>query len=178
MLLQAVRQVGAVLAVLSLASAGNAYAQASASHSASPSASAASSATSNANTSAPSNPASSAANITLAKPPAPIPYKHDSSVGSANLGGGAVGILLISLAAIGLVLWARKKLNLPTQATSQGRSLRIVESQRLGPRAVLSVIEFDGRRYLIAQGEQGITCLVRPEADAAARTPMQEASHA
>jgi hypothetical protein len=42
--------------------------------------------------------------------------------------------------------------------------LRIVESQRLGPRALLSVIEYKGEHYLVSYSEQGVTCLVPPKA--------------
>jgi hypothetical protein len=42
--------------------------------------------------------------------------------------------------------------------------LRIVESQRLGPRALLSVVEYKGEHYLISYSEQGVTCLVPPKA--------------
>lgn len=93
---------------------------------------------------------------------AAIPFKQDSA-DSGALHGGALGILLISALAIVAVYIVRKRLNL--QLPGHGgtaRLLRVLETQRLGPRAQLSVIEFEGRRYLIAQGEHGVSCLVTP----------------
>ncbi len=105
----------------------------------------------------------------------PIPFKQDGSAIKGSLEGGAIGVLLVSLVAIGLVWWARKKLNLQGSSVNQGKFLRILESQRIGPRAVLSVIEFEGGRYLIAQSEQGITCLLPAQA-AKVTAALQEAS--
>jgi flagellar biogenesis protein FliO len=88
---------------------------------------------------------------------APIPFKREEPGLSNALTGGAVGLLVVSLVVIALVLWARKRLNLaPGQPAGEGR-LRIVETRRLGARALLSVVEFDGRAYLLAQTEHGVT---------------------
>lgn len=92
---------------------------------------------------------------------AAIPFKQDGAATAASLQGGALGILAISALAIGAVYFLRKRLNLPFgRPASASRLLRILETQHLGPRATLSVVEFEGRRYLIAQSEQGISCLV------------------
>lgn len=88
---------------------------------------------------------------------APIPFKRDGGV-TEGLQGSALGVLGVSLLAIGVVLVLRRRLRLDAPAGA-GKLLRVLESQRLGPRAVLSVVEFDGTRYLVAQGEQGISCL-------------------
>jgi flagellar biogenesis protein FliO len=88
-----------------------------------------------------------------------IPFKQDTATAASALPGGALGVLLISALAIVVVYFARKRLNLlPTRAGAP-KLLRVLETQRLGPRALLSVVEFAGGQYLIAQGEQGITCL-------------------
>ncbi|NRR31454.1 flagellar biosynthetic protein FliO [Oxalobacteraceae bacterium] len=90
----------------------------------------------------------------------PIPFKQDTLASSSAYTGGALGVLLLSLVAIAAVYILRKRLNLQPGGGQQGRLLRVLESQRLGPRALLSVVEFEGGRYLIAQSEQGISCLV------------------
>jgi len=87
--------------------------------------------------------------------PAFIPFKRDAEQGP-SLAGGAVGVLLISLLAVAIVLYARRRLNL-APAAAAGKRLKIVETQRLGARTLLSVVEFGGREYLIAQTEQGVT---------------------
>jgi flagellar biogenesis protein FliO len=89
----------------------------------------------------------------------PIPFKQDASAGAAALPGGALGVLLLSVAAIVAVLVIRKRLNLPQAGKHAPQLLRVLETQRLGPRTLLSVVEFAGGRYLIAQGEHGVSCL-------------------
>lgn len=90
---------------------------------------------------------------------APIPFKHDAGVPAGSVSGGALGVLLISLLAIGAVLFLRKRFNLHPVRASQPGLLRVLETQRLGPRTLLSVVEFSGQRYLVAQGEHGVSCL-------------------
>jgi len=99
-----------------------------------------------------------------------IPFKRDTSSTGSVLADGAVGVLLISLIAIAAVLVIRKKLGLKlglAPAANPGL-LKVLETQRLGPRALLSVVEFSGSHYLIAQGEHGISCV--------ASKPVQEQS--
>lgn len=90
-----------------------------------------------------------------------IPFKQEAAVGTSQWTGGALGILVLSAAAIGVVLVLRKKLNLHVASSGvEGeRHLRVLETQRLGPRTVLSVVEFAGARYLVAQSEQGVSCI-------------------
>lgn len=97
----------------------------------------------------------------------PIPFKRDPVVGAANIGGGALGVLLVSLLAIGAVLYLRKRLHLQNGAAPGERALNVMETQRLGPKALLSVVEFDGKRYLIAQGEHGVSCLATSDKSSA-----------
>jgi flagellar biogenesis protein FliO len=99
-----------------------------------------------------------ASSLAAAEPPStPIPFKRDTGA-AAGIGGSALGILGVSLLAIGAVLVLRRRLRLDAPPGA-GKLLRVLESQRLGPRALLTVVEFDGTRYLVAQGEQGISCL-------------------
>ncbi|WUR12431.1 flagellar biosynthetic protein FliO [[Empedobacter] haloabium] len=108
---------------------------------------------------------------------AAIPFKRDDGAAGATLAGGGIGVLVISLLAIAVVLFLRRRLNLHVGTPAAGRSLRVLESARMGPRALLSVVEFDGTRYLLAQSEQGITCLANtPAVKDAAETPSREGS--
>lgn len=103
---------------------------------------------------------------------AAIPFRRDDGVAAGSLAGGGIGVLVISLVAIAAVLFLRRRLNLHGAVPAAGRAVRVVESTRLGPRALLSVVEFEGTRYLVAQGEHGITCLAeKPLAAAQAEQP-------
>lgn len=108
---------------------------------------------------------------------APIPFKQDSVAATGALPGGALGVLLVSALAIGAVYWIRKRLNLPLPGKQAGRHLRVLQTERLGPRTLLSVVEFAGARYLIAQGEQGVSCLAQAAgtADATGDAPAASA---
>lgn len=119
-----------------------------------------------------------AATVTAAAPGA-IPFRRDSASGAGSLAGSAWGVLVVSLLAIGAVLYVRKRLNLNPLNPRQGaapRLLRVLETQRLGPRALLSVVEFGGQQHLIAQSEHGVSHLVTaPAAGAAGATPFGQA---
>jgi flagellar biogenesis protein FliO len=97
--------------------------------------------------------------------PQPIPFKHDGTGAGTGAAGSGLAVLLVGLAAIGAVLYLRKRLNLPLPGGGQ-RLVKVLQSERMGPRALLSVVEFDGRRYLLAQGEHGITCVATSAAPA------------
>lgn len=97
--------------------------------------------------------------------PQPIPFKQEAP--AASLGSSGLGVLLVALAAVGAVLYLRKRLNLPLPGSGSQRLVKILQSERMGPRALLSVVEFDGKRYLLAQGEHGITCVATGVAPAA-----------
>jgi len=89
---------------------------------------------------------------------AAIPFKRESDVPLGSAVGGGVGVLLIALAAIVVVQVLRKKLKLVPPGAA-ARHVRVLETQRLGPRSTLAVVEFAGRRYLLAQGEHGVSCV-------------------
>ncbi|ATQ74330.1 hypothetical protein CR152_07265 [Massilia violaceinigra] len=90
-----------------------------------------------------------------------IPFKQDPGSSASLFSGGAVGVLVMSLIAIVAVLFIRKRLNLTAPAASGTRLLRILETQRMGPRTLLAVVEFGGAHYLVAQGEHGVNCLAQ-----------------
>ncbi|KQQ96164.1 flagellar biosynthetic protein FliO [Massilia sp. Leaf139] len=105
-------------------------------------------------------PAAGAAFAAPAQTTAPaIPFKRDTGADTSAFGGGAAGVLVVSLLAIAAVLVVRKRLGLGQPQQGGGRLVKVLESQRLGPRTLLSVVEFSGTRYLIAQGEHGISCV-------------------
>lgn len=95
---------------------------------------------------------------------APIPFKQDAPAASFMLGGGAVAVLLVSLLAIAVVLYLRRRLRLAPAAGGAPRLLRVLERQPLGPRAMLLVVEFEGERLLLAHTEGGVTRLSGKEA--------------
>ena len=70
-----------------------------------------------------------------------------------------MGVLVLSLVAIAAVLAVRKRLGLNQPRAGAARLVKVLESQRMGPRTLLSVVEFSGTQYLLAQGEHGITCV-------------------
>jgi flagellar biogenesis protein FliO len=86
-----------------------------------------------------------------------IPFKREPSGMDAASPAGALGLLAVALLAIGVLWWLRQRLQ--RQSGTAPRLLRVRESQRLGARSTLSVVEFGGRRYLLAQGEQGVQCI-------------------
>jgi len=99
---------------------------------------------------------------TPATPMAAIPFRRDDDAAGTALASGGAGVVLISLLAIAVVLYLRRRFKLHGGApgvAGQARLVRVIESTRLGPRTLLSVIEFDGSQYLVAQGEHGVSCL-------------------
>jgi flagellar biogenesis protein FliO len=107
-----------------------------------------------------------------AQPASPIPFKQEAAGAAAALPGAALGVLLLSLLAIAAVYWIRKRLNLQPGGKRGPQLLRVLETQRLGPRTLLSVVEFAGGQYLVAQSEQGVSCLASaPAAPAAPQEP-------
>ena len=88
-----------------------------------------------------------------------IPFKRDSAVGEPSLGSSGVGVLVVSLIAIAAVLAVRRHLRLGQPHGGRAGLIKVLESHRLGPRAVVSVVLFNNTHYLLAQGEQGVTCI-------------------
>lgn len=100
-------------------------------------------------------------------PVAAIPFRRDDDATGTALAGGGAGVLLISLLAIAAVLYLRRRFRLHGGApgsAGQARLVQVLESTRLGPRTLLSVVEFEGSRYLVAQGEHGVSCLAEKPA--------------
>lgn len=88
-----------------------------------------------------------------------IPFKRDADVGGAALASSGVGVLIVSLLAIAAVLVVRKRLRIGQPAAKGAPLLQVLETQRLGPRALVSVVQFKDTQYLLAQSEHGVSCL-------------------
>ncbi|HEX7635964.1 MAG TPA: flagellar biosynthetic protein FliO, partial [Noviherbaspirillum sp.] len=94
-----------------------------------------------------------------ASPSAPaIPYKRDNGASDGEWSRVAIGLTVFALAAAGAVYIVRRRLGQQGKAGAPKR-LRLLESQRLNPRASLHVVEFAGSYYLLAHSEQGINCV-------------------
>jgi flagellar biogenesis protein FliO len=87
-----------------------------------------------------------------------IPFKREALADGAATPGATLLTLLLAALAIGVLYWLRKRVALQVPGRGE-RLLRVLESQRLGPRSTLSVVEFAGQRYLLAQSEQGVQCV-------------------
>ena len=75
------------------------------------------------------------------------------------MAGYVTSLLLLAAVVAGAVLaWRRRNAGV---AGRGGASLRAIEFAPLGPRDRLVLAECEGRRYLLAQGPQGVTLLDR-----------------
>ena len=73
----------------------------------------------------------------------------------------------MSLIAIAVVLVVRKRLRMGQPGAGRKALLQVLETQRLGPRSVVSVVAFNGVHYLLAQSEHGVSCIATaPAGDA------------
>lgn len=92
----------------------------------------------------------------LAEPASKIPFKQAAAQGEGNPIQALLAFVLC-MGILGGVLWLlrRKSVsrNLPGK---KKRQLHILETQKVGARAFLHVVEFNGRQYLLAQTEQNI----------------------
>lgn len=102
-----------------------------------------------------------------ASAPAAIPFKREP-VATGEIAWRTLAALVVCLSLGGLtiyVLRARGKggsLLLPTP----GR-LQVVESRRIGPKAMLLVVRWNGEELLLSHGEGGTTLIARTPAPAA-----------
>jgi flagellar biogenesis protein FliO len=89
-----------------------------------------------------------------------IPFKRDSAVNDSEFSRLGLGMVL-TIAVLCLVLYVlRRRLRQPKMSGAKMESLQILETQRLGQRATLYVVQFAGGQYLIGHSEYGLTCLV------------------
>ncbi len=87
-----------------------------------------------------------------------IPFKREGAAGEPSLASSGASVLVVSLIAIAAVLLVRKRLRIG-QPRGRPAMLQVLETQRLGPRAVVSVVLFNNTHYLLAQGEHGVSCI-------------------
>jgi hypothetical protein len=89
------------------------------------------------------------------QPAARIPYKQDNT--GSGLGGGlllrvAGGLLLMTTLAFAAAVLAKRYLPGIRGYSSDGKSrIQLLESRRVTPKLTLFVIEYEGRRLLLAQ---------------------------
>jgi len=78
----------------------------------------------------------------------------------SDMAGYVTSLLLLAavVAAAAVLAWRRRH---AVVAGRGGASLRAIEFAPLGPRDRLVLAECEGRRYLLAQGPQGVTLLDR-----------------
>jgi len=95
----------------------------------------------------------------------PIPYKRDGGPGVGvllmRIGG---GLLLITVLALGTVLFAKRYLPGLRGFTVDGKGrVQLLETRRITSKLTLFVIEFEGRTLLVAQSGDRIVELGSPE---------------
>jgi len=98
-----------------------------------------------------------------ASPPQAIAFKQDDG----ELGPLLLRSLLAMAAIVGVgfgVLYVMRRRGIVPAARPASRSLRVVESVRLGPRASLFVVQFGESRLLVGQGEHGVSLIARDAA--------------
>lgn len=69
------------------------------------------------------------------------------------------GFAVCLLVLIAIIYLLRRRLRSTRLLTGEKKQIRIAESQRLGARSTLHVVEFSGKRYLLAQTEQNVSCI-------------------
>lgn len=99
-----------------------------------------------------------------------IPFKHENAAGGSDVSRVVLALLLCVLV-LGVALFVlRKYLPGVTRVSAGGRRLQILETQRLGPRTALHVVQFGEREYLIGDSEQGLVNLASVQSGAGAPT--------
>jgi flagellar biogenesis protein FliO len=96
--------------------------------------------------------------------PQSIPFRQEPASGTGELLRVMGGLTLCILLLGGVLLVLRQRAGTRTASPANAARLRIVERQRLGARSALYVVEFEGKRHLLAQGEHGITLLASASA--------------
>ncbi len=69
------------------------------------------------------------------------------------------GFAICVLVLVVIIYVLRRRLASTRLLTGEKKQIRIAESQRLGARSTLHVVEFAGKRYLLAQTEQNVSCI-------------------
>ena len=113
--------------------------------------------------------------------PSTIPLQRGDDAWISGRAATALGLLFALLAAAWIVVrkargnGAHSRLRMPMRR--ERSVLHVVASQRLSSHSALHVVDYDGRRLVLADSAQGVRCLVdAPRSDAA--TPMGSADDA
>lgn len=86
-----------------------------------------------------------------------IPFKQDKPAGEVQLNR-VVTAFVLCVGGLAAVLYVvRRRGNNPLMPRRSPREIRIVETQRLSPRSSLHIIEYAGKRMLLAEGPQGVS---------------------
>jgi flagellar biogenesis protein FliO len=97
----------------------------------------------------------------LASPvPAPthssIPFKQDKQSSDSMAYQSFAGLVLVGLAAYGIVLGLKRFGGMPGGVLGKARRVRTLEAIRLSRRSMLYVVEYKGQELLLAENEHGI----------------------
>ena len=102
-------------------------------------------------------------------PPERIPFKQDEGEFGALMWRSILvtaGLIVVALGAV----YVMRRYNFMPQGvarTPAEGSARVVQTLRLGPRATLHVVQFEGRRVLIGQTDRGLRLLASATAESA-----------
>jgi flagellar biogenesis protein FliO len=91
--------------------------------------------------------------------PQSIPFKQEAASGTGELLRVMGGLALCVLILAGVLHFLRRRTGLNQTGRTDAGRLRIVDRLRLGARASMIVVEYEGKRHLLAQTEQGITLI-------------------
>ena len=90
--------------------------------------------------------------------PERIPFKQDEGEFGALMWRSILVTAGLIVVALGAIYVMRRYNFLPPASPKpvEGGSTRVLQTLRLGPRASLHVVEFEGRRILVGQSEKGV----------------------
>ena len=102
-----------------------------------------------------------------------IPFRHDEGELGAMMWRSILVMAVLVVLALGVIYVMRRRGIGPAalRVPSAG-GMRVVQSVRLGAHATLVVVEFEGQRLLIGQGERGVNVLASAPLAAAGASPL------
>jgi flagellar biogenesis protein FliO len=90
---------------------------------------------------------------------APIPFKKEQASDDSDVRRMLIGMVVVVIAAAAGLYLVRRRDGAIAGPDQGARQVRVIEMQRLNPRATLYVVEFAGARYLLAYSEHGVRCV-------------------
>jgi flagellar biogenesis protein FliO len=94
-----------------------------------------------------------------------IPFKPASSSATGDPYQLIIGFVVCMLVLAVVIYVLRRRLASSLTIGGVKKQLRVTETQRLGARSTLHVVEFAGTRYLLAQTEQHVSCIASAPVD-------------